>query len=84
VLLPKKTDGLSDLEKSLSLDRLQSILSKLETQKVFACIPRFKMEAAFVGGAASETVIAVNVLFDFMAGNRFLARHKNKMNLATA
>src|SRR3974390_180961 len=44
----------------------------------------FKMETAFVGGAASETIIAVNVLFDFVAGDRFLARHKNKMNLATA
>jgi serpin B len=56
VLLPKKPDGLPQLEKSLSLDIVKSILSKLTTQKVSAYIPRFKMEAAFSLGPTLQAM----------------------------
>jgi serpin B len=47
VLLPKQTDGLSELEKSLSLDRLQAVLSKLNSRQVVTSLPRFKLESSF-------------------------------------
>ena len=47
VLLPKQTDGLAELEKSLSLERLQSLLSKLRRREVITFLPRFKLETTF-------------------------------------
>ena len=56
VLLPKQTDGLSDLEKSLSLERLQAILSKLSSQQVITSIPRFKLESSFSLGSTLQAL----------------------------
>lgn len=56
VLLPRKTDGLPELEKSLSLDLVQSILAKLKTQKVITYIPRFKMTAGFELGSTLKAM----------------------------
>ncbi|MEN6450681.1 MAG: serpin family protein, partial [Thermoguttaceae bacterium] len=47
VLLPKKVDGLSELEKSLSADMLDSIVSNLRNREVITAIPRFKLETSF-------------------------------------
>ena len=47
VLLPKKLDGLPELEKTLSADRLAAVLLKLHNREVQAYMPKFKMEAAF-------------------------------------
>ncbi len=47
VLLPKKVDGLAELEKSISVDRLDSLLSKLRAREVVTYLPKFKMEASF-------------------------------------
>jgi serpin B len=47
VLLPKKVDGLPELEKTLSLEKLTALLAKLRACKVVASIPRFKMETSF-------------------------------------
>jgi serpin B len=47
VLLPREADGLAELEKSLSLERLQSLLSKLRSREVATYIPRFKLECSF-------------------------------------
>lgn len=44
VLLPKKTDGLVDLERSLTHERLASLLTRLRPQDVVTSLPRFKME----------------------------------------
>jgi serine protease inhibitor len=44
VLLPKKVDGLADLEKSLTADKLADWLGKLEYRKVIVSLPKFKTE----------------------------------------
>ena len=47
VLLPKKVDGLSELAKSPSLERLEGVLSNLAAGKLSLFVPRFKLEAEF-------------------------------------
>jgi serpin B len=47
VLLAKKPDGLPELEKALSLERLQSILPKLRSREVDTYLPKFKLETSF-------------------------------------
>ncbi len=42
VLLPKKMDGLADLEKDLSADKLAGWVGKLHKQEVIVTLPRFK------------------------------------------
>jgi serpin B len=42
VLLPKKTDGLADLEKTLTADKLAEWTGKLKTQEVVVTLPKFK------------------------------------------
>jgi serine protease inhibitor len=47
VLLPKKLDGLADLEKTLTLDKLNTWLSHLRGIDVELTLPKFKLTAAF-------------------------------------
>jgi serpin B len=47
VLLPKQADGLPELEKAITVDKLASLLSKLSAREVVAYLPRFKMETSF-------------------------------------
>jgi serpin B len=58
VFLPRKTDGLRDLEESLSPEKLSAWLSRLSkrTDGVQVTFPRFKMESAL------ELIPALNVL----------------------
>jgi serpin B len=42
VLLPKKADGLADLEKTLAADKLTDWLSKLREEEVDVALPKFK------------------------------------------
>jgi len=44
VLLPKKVDGLADLEKDLTADKLAGWVGKLNKQKVIVGLPKFKTE----------------------------------------
>ncbi len=44
VLLPKKIDGLADLEKELTADKLAGWVGKLYRQKVIVSLPKFKTE----------------------------------------
>jgi serpin B len=44
VLLPKKIDGLADLEKGLTADKLAGWVGKLNKQKVIVSLPKFKTE----------------------------------------
>ena len=44
VLLPKKIDGLADLEKELTADKLAGWVGKLHRQKVIVSLPKFKTE----------------------------------------
>jgi len=47
ILLPKKVDGLSDLEQSLTAEALTEGLGRLRTREVVVSIPRFKMTSKF-------------------------------------
>ncbi len=42
VLLPKKVDGLADLEKDLTADRLAEWVGKMQRQEVILTLPKFK------------------------------------------
>ena len=47
VLLPKKADGLPQLEKAITVDKLSSLMSKLNVREVNAYLPKFKLETSF-------------------------------------
>lgn len=47
ILLPKKTDGLSDFEKNLTPRSLSDWLGGLQERKVVVSIPKFKMTSQF-------------------------------------
>src|SRR5579884_1003520 len=47
VLLPKKPDGLAELERGLSVDRLQAVLGRLKGEQVHLTLPKFKVTAEF-------------------------------------
>ncbi|MCE5269231.1 MAG: serpin family protein [Planctomycetaceae bacterium] len=47
VLLPKKVDGLAEVEKSLSGDTLDTVLPTLRRRDVVTSIPTFKLETSF-------------------------------------
>lgn len=47
VLLPKKADGLPELEKTITVDTLTSLLPKLRVREVNAWLPKFKLETSF-------------------------------------
>jgi len=47
ILLPKKLDGLADLEKSLTADKLAEWQQKLRASKVQLSLPKFKMTSEF-------------------------------------
>ena len=47
VLLPKKVDGLPELEKALTVDKLAALMSKLHVREVNAYLPKFKLETAY-------------------------------------
>jgi serpin B len=47
VLLPKKKDGLAELERGLTLDQLSGRLSGLREQKVLVQLPKFKVTSQF-------------------------------------
>jgi serpin B len=56
VLLPKTVDGLAEMEKSLSLAQLRSLLAGLAAQDVQVWLPRFKMEISFELKATLEAL----------------------------
>jgi serpin B len=62
VLLPKKADGLPDLEKTLSADRLSDWLSKLHTDEVMVALPKFKLTSQF---SLKDTLSAMGMLDAF-------------------
>jgi serpin B len=47
VLLPNKIDGLAALEKTLTPERLDGVLAKLQPYEVQVTFPKFKVEAEF-------------------------------------
>ena len=47
ILLPKKADGLNDVEKSFTEEKLAGCISKMKIENVVVMIPRFKVELSF-------------------------------------
>ena len=47
VLLPKDAQGLGDLEKTLSADKIAGLRSQLRSRKAEVYLPKFKLEASF-------------------------------------
>ncbi|HKB39083.1 MAG TPA: serpin family protein [Gemmataceae bacterium] len=47
VLLPKKVDGLADLEKLMTADKLSGWIGRLRQQKVIVTLPKFKVTKQF-------------------------------------
>jgi serpin B len=47
ILLPKKADGLDELEKALTADQLTQWLGKLQESQVTLFLPKFKLQSAF-------------------------------------
>jgi serpin B len=47
ILLPRKADGLSSLEKKLSMESFSGWLSELGKRKVIVSVPKFKMTSQF-------------------------------------
>jgi serpin B len=62
VLLPKKADGLADLEKQLTAEKLNSWLAKLGQQEVIVSLPRFKVTAQFSLAAQLQS-LGMNAAF---------------------
>ena len=55
VLLPKQVDGLADLEKNLTAEKLQAWFSKLHKANVLVFLPRFKTTSEFqLNGTLSD------------------------------
>jgi serpin B len=65
VLLPRRRDGLADLEKALTADRLAAWLGKLRAQKVEVSLPRFKLTGEFSLG---DTLAALGMKRAFVSG----------------
>jgi serpin B len=57
-LLPKKVDGLADLEKALAADKLADWVGRLRKQEVVVTLPRFKTTAEF---SLKDTLSALGV-----------------------
>lgn len=47
IVLPRKTDGIGELDKMLTAEKLNGWLAKLPRQKVIVSIPKFKMTCEF-------------------------------------
>jgi serpin B len=58
VLLPKKTDGLAELEKSLTAERLTAALARLKLHQVKVTLPPFRVTAEF---SLNQTLAALGM-----------------------
>ncbi|MEA3224751.1 MAG: serpin family protein [Planctomycetota bacterium] len=68
VLLPKKSTGLSELEKSLTLDNLSAWLANLHKREVVVSIPKFKMTSQF---SLAQVLKSMGMKDAFSAGADF-------------
>ena len=77
VLLPKEVDGLADLEKSLSVETLNTWTSGLREQTVEVLLPKFKMTSGFrlektLGSMGMPLAFSGEADFSGMTGQRGL------------
>jgi serpin B len=77
ILLPKKVDGVKDLEKELVSDNLAGWLGKIHKREVQVFFPRFKMTSEFelarvLGAMGMPDAFSGKADFSGMTGNRDL------------
>jgi serpin B len=78
VVLPKRIDGLHDLEQSISSAWLDSIISNLSQEKVRVRFPKFRATNDFLLGKTLRSMGIIDAFdstaadFSGMTGNRFL------------
>jgi serpin B len=77
VLLPKKLDGVKDLEKQLNADNLKNWITGLRKREVQVFFPRFKMTNEFelaqiLGEMGMHDAFSAKADFSGMTGNRDL------------
>jgi serpin B len=65
VLLPRKEEGLADLEKALTADRLAGWVNQLREQKVQASLPRFSATRTY---SFADTLAALGMKKAFRSG----------------
>lgn len=65
IVLPRKIDGLAELEKTLTVDKLSEWLGKLRAEKVAVSLPRFKMTTRF---KLSQQLAALGMRDAFVPG----------------
>jgi serpin B len=78
VLLPKELDGLGNLEKSLTLEKLSEWQNKLRKREVVVSIPKFKLTSQFSLASVLKAMgmtdaFSINANFSGMNGKRDLA-----------
>lgn len=77
VLLPRKIDGLAELEKSLTSKNLEQWLAKLQKQEVVVYLPRFKLLSEFsmaelLGAMGMKDAFSAEADFSAMTGKKEL------------
>jgi len=77
VLLPRRLDGVKDLEKQLNADNLAVWLGNIRKREVLVFLPRFKMTSEFelaqiLGEMGMPDAFSGNADFSGMTGNRDL------------
>jgi serpin B len=65
VLLPKKAEGLADLEKTLTAEKLANWTGQLRAQKVEVALPKFKLTSGF---SLEDTLQALGMRKAFAGG----------------
>jgi serpin B len=78
VLLPRKTDGLAELEKSLTAERLAAGLARLKTHRVDVTLPSFKVTSEFF---LKPTLAAMGMPDAFAHGGADFSGMNGKRNL---
>jgi serpin B len=81
ILLPKKVDGLADLERRLTSDNLQKWSKDLKPRLVEVDLPRFKMTAQF---SLSDTLKAMGMPLAFSGNADFSGMSTQKRLLISA
>jgi len=65
VLLPRKVDGLADLERTLTLEKLEAYLGQLHDDQVDVSLPKFRMTEEL---QLAKTLSAMGMASAFKAG----------------
>lgn len=78
VILPKKADGLPDLEKKLSADTLSAVTKGLRSHEVMLALPRFKAETEYT---LNDPLLALGMKDAFTKKADFTGMHTSPEKL---